>query len=364
MKTLTEFSGVVLRQAAAVRDAKSSEGVEADALAEAASAELGLSGDRVARLFEALEAAGGKLETVRTVRVYQGEEVPPRAKSVGEFHYVIERLGNAVPGKADRDDRGRGGRKGGPGGRKPGGPGRGPGGPGGKPGGFGGGKPGGPGGRGTGGFSSDDRPKRGEKVPSGGEGWSLTAAPREGGEGRGRGRGKPPPRRRPPGRPDTRRDNRGGDNRGGDNRGGDNRGARPQRPGPARQSRTPPMPQVDIRPAPLRPEGAPEPAAKPTPPRPPRPRSKPRRDPQPTPTVAAPEAPLPQAATPDGMVQRRKRRSRPRRGGGRGPAAAGGENIVAKPRPEADGNLAPPSQEVDGNAVPPPPIADDEFGNR
>ncbi len=123
MRTLTEFSGVVARRALEVRAAKAAEGLEGDALAEAIGAEVGVSGDRLARLVELVDVAGERLGNVRLIRVFQGETAPTGAMSVGEFHYVLDRM--AAPPRPDRggDDR-RGPRRdgrGGPGG--PGGPG-------------------------------------------------------------------------------------------------------------------------------------------------------------------------------------------------------------------------------------------------
>jgi hypothetical protein len=211
---LTEFSGVVARRALEVRAAKVAEGLEADALAEAIGAEVGVTGDRLARLLELVDVAGEKLGNVRLVRVFQGETAPPSAMSVGEFHYVLDRMAApARPDRGDRDDR-RGGRGG------PGGPGRGgPGGPGrGGPGGGGPGR-GGPGGaRGPGGFGGD----RGERVnprevPVAGAGWMMTRAPRDPDEDRRGPRRGGPRRDRPPG---ERRDRGPGGDRRGPPRGG------------------------------------------------------------------------------------------------------------------------------------------------
>ena len=189
---------MVARRALEVRAAKAAEGLEGDALAEAIGAEVGVSGDRLARLLELVDVAGEKLGNVRLVRVFQGETAPPQAMSVGEFHYVLDRM--AAPPRADRGDRddrrgGRGGREGGPRRDRPGGPGR-----------------GGPGGaRGRDGFGAD----RGERVnprevPVAGAGWLMTRAPRDPDEDR-RGPRRGPRRDRPPG---ERRDRPGGDRRG------------------------------------------------------------------------------------------------------------------------------------------------------
>src|SRR5262245_13947347 len=92
MKTLTEFSVLVLKRAGQVRAAKAAEGAEGDALLEAMAAELGVQPDRAARLVEALDVAGGDLDRIRLVRVFQGEKGPFGAVSKGEFHYVLDRV--------------------------------------------------------------------------------------------------------------------------------------------------------------------------------------------------------------------------------------------------------------------------------
>jgi len=134
MKTLTEFSSLVLRRAQAARAAKAAEGLEGDALAEALAGELGVATDRASRLIEALDIVGANLDAVRLVRVFQGETGPAGATSVGEFHYAVDRVAKAPSGRRDRrDDRGGGGRD------------------------RGGGGGGGGGGRGGGGFGGGDR---------------------------------------------------------------------------------------------------------------------------------------------------------------------------------------------------------------
>jgi 23S rRNA pseudouridine2605 synthase len=183
MKTLTEFSGVILRQAAKIREDRRAAGLEGEA--EALGAELGMSGDRLARLGEALDAAGDKLDSVRLVRVYEGESAPPRTVTVGTFHYLIDRIS---AGKAqERSPRGRSGgeRRGGPD-RKPRRPGSGRGADQDR----GAERPRGPAqDRGTDrprgpdrGEPSDQRRQRGPQrgdMPREGEGWTFTRAGRE-----------------------------------------------------------------------------------------------------------------------------------------------------------------------------------------
>jgi hypothetical protein len=127
-------------------------------------AALGIGGDRLARLVDALTVVGPLLGQVLKVRVLSGEETPPPgAKKVGDFYYVVDMVA-----RPQRDDRrgghGRGGpdeRRGGRGG--PGGAGRRPGGP----------------GRDSGMFERE--PPRGE-VPARGAGWVLQRAPGEPGD--------------------------------------------------------------------------------------------------------------------------------------------------------------------------------------
>ncbi len=189
MKTLTEFSPILLRHGREVLAAKAAEGLEGEALNEAVAAALSLSPERTTRLLEALEVVGD-LGAIRLVRVFQGEAGPSGSMSRGEFHYVVDRVVTAIAG---RDRRDRGGRGGGRGDRRGGG-GRGAGAP-----------------RGD----RDDGPRGGPRAgaadrqtPRAGEGWQLTSAPRDPrsrpdgakgppGAGRGPKPGRPPGDRRP-----------------------------------------------------------------------------------------------------------------------------------------------------------------------
>src|SRR5690242_18900164 len=133
MKTLTEFSPLLLRNAAAARDAvgepptrvappAATETVAADAPADDAGSEavdaggeateaaadspaeapaeapaetdpavsalaaaLNVQPDRAQRLLEALDIIGDRIDEVRLVRVFQGENGPPGSVSRGEF---------------------------------------------------------------------------------------------------------------------------------------------------------------------------------------------------------------------------------------------------------------------------------------
>lgn len=213
MKQITEISGVVFR--AAIK----AEGEEAIAAA------TGLSGDRLARVQEALPLFKERADSVRIVRVYAKGEAPKNAQEAGEFAYIAEFFvagagkQNAAPGGKggkgrrmpkpgekpmteaqdgeplrgsfsmdlvaldrkrklaagggpDRGGRKPGGRGGRPGGRGPGGPGGDNRGPGGAP--RGPGAPGGPGG---------ERPA-GDRGPRG-PGGEQRAGERPGGRGPG-----------------------------------------------------------------------------------------------------------------------------------------------------------------------------------
>ena len=59
MKTLTEFSGVVLRTAHKARAQQTEAGIEKDKLAEAVGEAIGVTGDRLERLFEIISRSSG-----------------------------------------------------------------------------------------------------------------------------------------------------------------------------------------------------------------------------------------------------------------------------------------------------------------
>ena len=72
---------------------------------------------RRARIIEALDIIGDRIDQVRLVRVFQGETGPHGAVTRGEFHYVIDRVAGQQRRDDRRDDRGgRGGDRGGRGG--------------------------------------------------------------------------------------------------------------------------------------------------------------------------------------------------------------------------------------------------------
>jgi len=163
MKTLTELSGSVIRTAAAAiadarrllpREEKPAEPVVADsaadaageavavaaapapkperhadseavkaALGEAVAKATGFSGDRLAMLGAAVEAAGRRAGDVRLVRVFGLEEKLSGAQVIGEYQYVVDYMPSNMKQIAGspKDEKGRGGRGGGGGGRGGGG---------------------------------------------------------------------------------------------------------------------------------------------------------------------------------------------------------------------------------------------------
>ena len=104
MKTLTELSGSVIRvAAAAVAEAMRSHPTgesptpeaspqAAEVIEAAVSNATGLSGDRLAMLHGAVEAAGLRIHDVRLVRVFGEEEQVPGATKVGAYQYVVDRF--------------------------------------------------------------------------------------------------------------------------------------------------------------------------------------------------------------------------------------------------------------------------------
>jgi hypothetical protein len=106
-------------KAGAAAEEAESDAVRA-ALDAAVAAATGLSGDRLARLRDAVKAVGRRTADVRLVRVFSPEETVGGAKLIGGFQYLVDLLpastkqAIAAPEK-DRGGRG-GGRRGGQGG--------------------------------------------------------------------------------------------------------------------------------------------------------------------------------------------------------------------------------------------------------
>ena len=73
----------------AVAEAAESEAAKAS-LDEAVSKATGTTGDRLARLREALHAAGRSADRVRLVRVFGGEDVVAGAKKIGEHQFLVD----------------------------------------------------------------------------------------------------------------------------------------------------------------------------------------------------------------------------------------------------------------------------------
>ncbi len=289
MKTITEFNGVALRGAHEALQKLRADGVADDQLNEQLGAALNVTGDRLARLVEAVQAAGADPSRVRLVRVFAAEHTPRGSVRVGEFNYLIDLVPGAGAGAgAPKTDK-RGGRDGGRGRGGPPGERRGP-----------------PAPRG---LKSLRAPKEGDKpkgkdeegddargprgpMPTVGKGWVLTPAP--GDRGRGGKGGK-----RPPGRND--RDRGRGDRPRSDRPGAD---ARPAGDRPNDRPRGPRPPGAGDRPGGNRPPGQ-----RPQGPRPP---GAPSQQADGNRAPAGPGGPIDPNAPP------KKRRHRGGRGRGRG----------------------------------------------
>jgi hypothetical protein len=96
-----------------------SEAVKA-ALDAAVERATGVSGDRLARLRDAVKVVGGRIKDVRLVRVFGVEEPVAGAKAIGSFQYVVDISPSNMTqsfARPEKDRGGRGGRGGGGGGR-------------------------------------------------------------------------------------------------------------------------------------------------------------------------------------------------------------------------------------------------------
>jgi len=133
------------------------EEVESDAVKVALDAAVekgtGLTGDRLARLRDAVKAVGNRTKDVRLVRVFGPEEPVPGAKTIGGFQYLVDFSPANMTQAVAAPKKERGGRGGGGGGG------------GGRGGGSGGGTKAGA----TGGFSMDSlrEDRKGERRPGG-----------------------------------------------------------------------------------------------------------------------------------------------------------------------------------------------------
>src|SRR6267154_4575693 len=66
----------------------------------------GTSGDRLARLRDALKAVGRQADRVRLVRVFGTEEEVQGAKRIGEHQYVVDLMPQSMKQSFERDERG------------------------------------------------------------------------------------------------------------------------------------------------------------------------------------------------------------------------------------------------------------------
>jgi hypothetical protein len=93
MKTLTEFFGMNLKQAAQTRKALIDSGKTPDELTAALGETLKLEGDRLNHLVQALEAVGNQLQDLKRVvvfRIQEGEKAPQKGVQKGEYYYLVE----------------------------------------------------------------------------------------------------------------------------------------------------------------------------------------------------------------------------------------------------------------------------------
>jgi hypothetical protein len=82
------------------------------ALDEAVSKATGTTGDRLARLREALKAVGSKGDRVRLVRVFSGEEPVTGATKIGEHYFIVDLMPQSMKQEFKTDERGGPGRRG------------------------------------------------------------------------------------------------------------------------------------------------------------------------------------------------------------------------------------------------------------
>ncbi|HEX8953184.1 MAG TPA: hypothetical protein VF945_15120, partial [Polyangia bacterium] len=107
LRTVTEFSSLTIRQASEAKAKLVGEGVAAEQLGEKLGEAIGVTGDRLARLIEAVEAVGDRAARVRLVRVFGGESEPRGGVKVGEHYYVVDLQPDAAGG-GRREGRGGG----------------------------------------------------------------------------------------------------------------------------------------------------------------------------------------------------------------------------------------------------------------
>lgn len=115
MKTLTEFFGMNLKQAAQTRKELMDSGKTPEELTPALGEALKLEGERLHHLIQALEAVGTRLQDLKRVVVYalnEGEKAPQKAVQKGDHYYLVEYYpslekprSQAPAGRFDKDDR-------------------------------------------------------------------------------------------------------------------------------------------------------------------------------------------------------------------------------------------------------------------
>ena len=106
MKTVTEFSGLFLRDAHRIKQQKVSEGTPLEELTETIAKELNIPSARAQYLLGALTILGKDLSSVRLVRVYEGEP-PPKARTQGDVHFVVDRINSNKKTKQGRGQKNR-----------------------------------------------------------------------------------------------------------------------------------------------------------------------------------------------------------------------------------------------------------------
>ena len=113
MKTLTEFFGMNLKQAAQTRKELIVSGKTPEELTGALGEALKMEGDRLNHLIHALDAVGTRVQDLKRVVVFtlnEGEKAPQKAVQKGEHYYLVEyypTLERAQPrGPSDRFEKG------------------------------------------------------------------------------------------------------------------------------------------------------------------------------------------------------------------------------------------------------------------
>lgn len=120
MRTITEFAGSNIKNAAKSKQDLTTAGKTAEELPAALGEALKVEGDRLTHLLNALETAGEKLNDLKRVVVFalaEGEKAPQGAQQKGETYYLCEYYPPLNPPKQKGKFEGRGDKKGGKRGR-------------------------------------------------------------------------------------------------------------------------------------------------------------------------------------------------------------------------------------------------------